>query len=417
ISNVEITILKNSNIVWLGKSNQTGFINAFLPSSEIYGNYDITVNWKEWNSTIMNDISVMSDMQVEVMLPVYNPSFQLSIYGLLFPGINVELMKDDKVIASGLTDLRGIVKFKQIPIGDYKLVGSYFILSFINDVSINNSELKQVKLQAKFEEHYGYVLIFILALTIFAFITKKKRKVYRHSYEFIKALMGGDIPKASSIAIIGNSGSGKTVLLQTLLYDGLKNGNTCVFITNVEFPFKIIESMKKLGMDVKEFYESNKLIFIDSYSSIAGKPSSEKYYVSSLSDLTTLGIKISSCLNESKGEVDVFLDSFTPMLSALKLEQILSFIHSVGAKIKGNYGRFYYTLGTSLDKEAITKIEETSDCVIETLLLEERGKMKRILRIKKIRGERFIEKWIEFSIEDKGIVFYSSKPIDKLYEL
>jgi KaiC/GvpD/RAD55 family RecA-like ATPase len=411
LANIDVTILKDSSFVWSGKSDQAGFINVSLPSSEIYGNYDIMVNWKGWSSTIMNDISIMNDMQVEAKLPVYNPSFQLSLYGLLLPGIDVKLMKDNKIIANGLTDLRGIVEFKQIPTGNYKLVGSYFILSFMTDVSINSSELKQVKPQAKFEEYYGYALIFILALTTFTFIIKKKRKVYSYSYELIKALMGGSIPKASSIAVLGNSGSGKTVLLQTLLYDGLKNGNTCVFITNVEFPSKIIENMKKLGMDIQAYYKSNKLIFIDAYSSIAGKPSSERYYVSSLSDLTTLGIRISSCLDELKGEVDVFLDSFTPMFTALKLEQILSFIHSIGAKIKGNDGRFYYTLGTSIDKEAITKVEEVSDCVIETILLEEKGKLKRKLRIKKIRGERFIEKWVEFSIEDKGIVFYSNKPI------
>jgi len=414
IVSMDVIILKNSTPVWVGKSNQAGLINASLPSSDIYGDYSMLVNWKEWSSIVISNLSIVGDMQFEAKLPIHNPSFKLNLYGISLPGIDVKLMKNDKIIASGLTDLGGVVRFYQIPVGEYRLVGNYFALKFESDIVIDSSEFKQISFQAKFEESYAYALAFILGLTAFAFILRRKRKVYSYSYELIKALMGGGIPRASSIALIGNSGSGKTVLLQTLLYDSLKSGNSCVFITNVEFPSKIIENMKSLGMDTQAYYDNNKLVFIDSYSNLAGKPSSEKYYISSLSDLTALGIKISSCLSELKGKVDVFLDSFTPMFTALKLEQILSFIHSIGAKVKGNDGRFYYTLGTSLEEEIITKIEEISDCVIETILLEERGKLKRKLRIKKIRGGKFIEKWIEFSIKDKGITFYVNEPMDKL---
>ncbi|MEM2897225.1 MAG: RAD55 family ATPase [Candidatus Bathyarchaeia archaeon] len=416
MSGIDVTILKDSEAVWIGKSDQGGLVNASLPSSDVYGEYSVLVDWKGWNSMIMDNIAIMNDLQVEEKLPIYNPSFQLSLYGLPLPGIAVKLMKGDEVIANGLTDLRGIVEFKQIPTGNYKLVGYYLILSFTTDALVNSSGFNQLNFQAEFEGYHTYALILILALTVFTLIIKKRRKVYSHSYELIKALAGGAVPKASSIAIIGNSGSGKTVLLQTLLYDSLKNGNVCVFITNVEFPSKIIEGMKKLGMDVQAYYRSNKLIFIDAYSNLAGKQSSERYYVSSLSDLTALGIKISSCLNESRERVDVFLDSFTPMFTALKLEQILSFIHSIGAKVKGNDGGFYYTLGTSLKEDVITKIEEVSDCVIETILLGEGRKLKRRLRIKKIRGGKFVERWVEFSVGDKGIVFYTNKPMDKLVE-
>jgi KaiC/GvpD/RAD55 family RecA-like ATPase len=68
------------------------------------------------------------------------------------------------------------------------------------------------------------------------------------------------------------------------------------------------------------------------------------------------------------------------------------------------------TVGTAIEKSDLTKLEENSDCVIETQLQEIRKGQRRRLRIKKLRGKAYIEKWTRFQIESgKGIIFLVTK--------
>ncbi len=122
-----------------------------------------------------------------------------------------------------------------------------------------------------------------------------------------------------------------------------------------------------------------------------------------------MGIKISSCLNELGKGTDVFFDSLNPLFPILKQDFILNFIHSISAKVKGNRGRFFFTVGTGIEPEVLSKLESTSDCVMEIQLYEKDGDYQRRLRIKKM-GKKHIENWVDFTIEDKrGIVFRLKK--------
>jgi KaiC/GvpD/RAD55 family RecA-like ATPase len=60
----------------------------------------------------------------------------------------------------------------------------------------------------------------------------------------------------------------------------------------------------------------------------------------------------------------------------------------------------------------MVKLEEATDCVVETQLQELKRGQRRRLRIKKLRGKPYIDKWTSFQIEtERGIIFYSrAKP-------
>jgi KaiC/GvpD/RAD55 family RecA-like ATPase len=85
----------------------------------------------------------------------------------------------------------------------------------------------------------------------------------------------------------------------------------------------------------------------------------------------------------------------------------MTFIHATGARIKGQGGSFFFSVSTGLDRDVLTRIEGLSDCILEFGTLERKGALVRRMRIKKTRGRKHTEKWIEFSIEaPDGIVFY-----------
>jgi KaiC/GvpD/RAD55 family RecA-like ATPase len=80
--------------------------------------------------------------------------------------------------------------------------------------------------------------------------------------------------------------------------------------------------------------------------------------------------------------------------------------------VKANGGKFCVTVGTGIEKADLTKLEESSDCVIETELQESGSGQRRRLRIKKLRDRPYIDRWTRFKVQQgKGIVFLTrSKP-------
>ena len=170
--------------------------------------------------------------------------------------------------------------------------------------------------------------------------------------------------------------------------------------------------MKTMGFDVTGYEQNGLLTFVDGYSSEAGQESREKIYVPSLGDLTTLGMKISSSLpDESFKGGSLYFDSLTPLASKAKPENLVSFVQSVGARVKGLGGKAFFTLGPSVDPVVQRQLEEMADCVVQMEAFEEGGVRKSRLRVSKLRARRHQQGWVIYTIEEgKGIIFYSKNP-------
>ncbi len=241
---------------------------------------------------------------------------------------------------------------------------------------------------------------------------RRKAKSYLVPFDHFNTLTGGEIDGGTVVTVEGNTGSGKTILSQQLMFQDLKNGRPCVFVATGDFPSNIRAGMKNLGLDVTGYEQSGLLTFVDGYSSEAGQESKEKFSIPSLGDLTTLGIRITSSLPSGsfKGG-SLYFDSLTPLASKAKPESIVSLVQSVGARVRGMSGKAFFTIGPSVEPKVQRQLEELSDCVVQMEAFEERGVRKSRLKVAKYRARKYQQGWVLYTIEDgKGIIFYSKKP-------
>ncbi len=240
---------------------------------------------------------------------------------------------------------------------------------------------------------------------------RKTKKSYLVPFDYFSTLTGGGLDGGTVVTVEGNTGSGKTILTEQLMFEDLRNGKPCVFVATSDFPANIRASMKTMGLDVSGYEQNGLLTFVDGYSSEAGQQSTEKFSIPSLGDLTTLGMKISSSLpSESKGG-SLYFDSLTPLASKTKPESLVSFVQSVGARVRGMGGKALFTVGPSVDGMVQKQLEEMADCVVQMEAFEESGVRKSRLRIAKFRARRHQQGWVIYTIEDgRGIIFYSKKP-------
>ncbi len=244
------------------------------------------------------------------------------------------------------------------------------------------------------------------------FYRRRRGKNYLIPFDHFNTLTGGELNGGTVVTVEGNTGSGKSLLIEQLMGEDLRNGRPCVFVTTADFPNKIRANLKTLGLDISGYEQNGLLTFVDGYSAEAGQESREKIFIPSLGDLTTLGIKITSALPSTsfKGG-SLYFDSLTPLASKAKPESIVSFVQSVGAKVKGLSGKAFFTVGLGIDGPVQRQLEDTADCIVQMEAFEESGSRKRRLRIAKFRARKHQEAWALFTIEDgKGIIFYSKKP-------
>ncbi len=257
-------------------------------------------------------------------------------------------------------------------------------------------------------EYGGTITIAGLATSL-VYLTRRRGREYLAPFSYFEQMTGGEIPGGSMVTVEGNTGAGKTTLCSEIMFEDLRRGRPCLYVAADDFPDRVREQMRSLGIDVADYEKSGLLTFIDCYSAEAGRLSTEKLFVPSVGDLTTLGVKISSALQDQRGTC-LYLDSLSPFVPRSKPETVVSFVHAFGAKIRGIDGKAVFTLSTGSDATIQRQLEDMADCVIQMEAFEEKDIRRRRLRIRKFRNRPHQESWATFTIESgKGVIFYTRK--------
>ncbi len=75
----------------------------------------------------------------------------------------------------------------------------------------------------------------------------------------LDALLSGGLPNNSITLVSGTPGSGKTILCFHYLFEGLKNGENCLFLTSDERVENILKQARELGFDFQKWVENGRL--------------------------------------------------------------------------------------------------------------------------------------------------------------
>ncbi len=403
LPNATLAVGFDAESFWSSVTNATGWGTLSLPSTQVVGPLNLTVSWLGTQSLF--PLEVPGPKTLTIQLTVYSTSIRVTLLNIPLPLANVSLYQIGKVQQMS-TGIDGTAKFRNIPAGDYVVRVDYLLNTYQTSLHIDQNETIVVPVPFPHRTITTVALIAIIALASVVLVRRKRGKLYPTNFNYFGELTHGGLPEACFVVIAGNSGSGKTVLLNCFAAEHLASG-TSVYITNTEYPDKIRDSMIRLGVgNASDVKDSKRLIFIDAYSAVGGGASTEEFSVNSHTDLTNLGLSISKCLQVAGNRADVYLDSLNPLITALRIDYVINFLQTVAARVKANNGRLCITVGAGIEARDMTKLEESADCVIETQLHESGAGQRRRLRIKKLRGKPYNDRWAQFRVEeDKGIIF------------
>jgi archaeal flagellar protein FlaH len=228
-------------------------------------------------------------------------------------------------------------------------------------------------------------------------------------FEHLEQMIGGSVPRGSSLLLIGDPGSGKTVLSYELLHDELEAGRPCALLSYDAFPEDVQARMSEFGWDIISSLRKGRLKIIDCYSGLAGQGEGA---LRDPSDLTELNIQVTSFITKAKSvPVTLILDSLTPIFNGVEAKQAINFLQTVGAKVKKTGGLFVLTASKgAVPEDAIAKIKSIMDGVIELTLVRHGRKALRYLSILKMERRRIAIDTAQFDIaRGRGLVFHVSR--------
>lgn len=75
-------------------------------------------------------------------------------------------------------------------------------------------------------------------------------------------LLNGGIPKGHIVSVLGSPGTGKSTLALQFTYDGLKNGDNCIYLSLEESEEDIIKTAEMFGWHIQPYIDSGTLNLI-----------------------------------------------------------------------------------------------------------------------------------------------------------
>jgi len=214
--------------------------------------------------------------------------------------------------------------------------------------------------------------------------------------EGLDSLLGGGLMKGSSTVLIGPAGTLKSFIGQQFIYEGLKSGEACVYIS-INQDFDSIEDQVKMnfGWSLKPYLEKGLLKFVDVYSLWMEKPPD----LTETLDLTKLMDMISEAEEEAGGGRELLHD-FSSLFNFVADDQpVLRMAHTIRAKAKkaGTTVLFLLDEGAQ-DKRAEENLKSLCDYILTT---DVRGNERKI-RVTKSLTKHSLE-WHDLILTEEGV--------------
>lgn len=214
----------------------------------------------------------------------------------------------------------------------------------------------------------------------------------------LDSLIGGGFLPGSTVLIAGGTGTGKTTLCTQFILEGLKKGETCMFLTIEQRPKDLLKDLSGFKWDLQKYIDENKLImeFRDPFQ-VAAVSSP---VIGNIKDtVQRLVVDSTSILGMYYKDAFEVRKQLYKLLVNLKETGVTSMLTSELLETSPNFSRF--------------GVEEfVTDAVVVLYNLRKENVRVRALEVLKVRGVQHETRLVPYEITEKGIVVY---PEGKVY--
>ncbi|MFH0897347.1 MAG: RAD55 family ATPase, partial [Candidatus Bathyarchaeota archaeon] len=232
--------------------------------------------------------------------------------------------------------------------------------------------------------------------------------------EALDKILGGGLPRPSTIGLVGPIGSGKALLVRQIVANMLKEGFAVLFYT-IDDPAEIVKNeLRTMGVDVEKHEKDSALSFVDIFSRAVErvKGSYEKFEPGSsvlqsglqFSDLVEMGRGFT--LNNLKKKQIAIIDSITPLFLMSDAKEVFHYCQTLKYAT-----RFANAIGIAvhhadvLDQKPENALFGFADGIIELKKSSENtsGPIFGTLKIDRMGDQKFLKGNFPYEIKENKI--------------
>ncbi|PKL68867.1 MAG: GTP-binding protein [Methanobacteriales archaeon HGW-Methanobacteriales-1] len=182
-------------------------------------------------------------------------------------------------------------------------------------------------------------------------------------------LLGGGILDDASIMFCAYPGVDCEAFGYQMLNGRVEEGDPAFIFTNVSEPETIQYEFNSYGWDLESFLEAEKVFFVDGSSSFLGSQSDSKYSINDYSEVEDV---ILAAIEDVAGGIGV-INNLSVLIDYLSNGNTLDLIKKWNDKAKETKTTLVYVFTEwDYDKDVITAIKDSMDCVVDLKTIEER---------------------------------------------
>jgi hypothetical protein len=267
LNNATLKVSLGTDANWSAVTNASGSGTLSLPSTQVVGPLDLRIGWLGTQTLFRIDVVNATLHPTIIELQVFDPTIRIIMGGLPLPvpvplaGVTL-YQNASEALPEVLTGLNGDIKLKTIPAGNYTVRVDYLFVTYQFPLNVRTNGPTIVTVPFPHRTISLISAVAFLSLATVVMIRRRRGKLYPRSFGYFTELTQGSLPETCFIVISGNSGSGKSVLLNSLAAEHLALGKS-IYITNTEYPHKTRENLLRLGVTEEDNLRGDKLIFID----------------------------------------------------------------------------------------------------------------------------------------------------------
>ncbi|MGB9826271.1 MAG: RAD55 family ATPase [Desulfofundulus sp.] len=215
----------------------------------------------------------------------------------------------------------------------------------------------------------------------------------------------------SQIMVLGDTGVGKSVLAGEFIKEGLRCGDTCIYVAFDEPPQVMRRHLLSFKVGTRIYEELNRLVFVDAYEE---EESSENYCLYDQRSLDKYFALEKSIIRQFSGQrLRLVVDSLSTLMTSMESNDIVEF-HRSRLKWLRRQGVLTMDIFVSgvLAKHLITVTSHLYNVILKMNFSGSPTHPSQMIQVGKLKSQRFVARRYPFTIDPVfGILVFTSMEV------